>query len=140
MKGGTRGEIRTWAALFILTTTTACSLKKTAVNAVADVLGESEGVYLSDEDPELIEAALPFNIKTIETLLVTSPEHRGLLLSAATSIMLYAYGFVEVEAERIEDEDFDRAEAIRNRATRLYRRVSRRRRNFYGRIIPNLNR
>ena len=88
MNGWTRGAI--CASLTTgLMVNTACSLKKTAVNAVADVLAESEGVYLSDEDPELIEAALPFNIKTIETLLVTSPEHRGLLLSAATSLMTW---------------------------------------------------
>jgi predicted anti-sigma-YlaC factor YlaD len=102
---------------------TSCSLKKTAVNTVADVFGEAEGVYLSDGDPELVEAALPFNLKTVETLLVSSPDHRGLLLSATSAFMLYTYGFVEPEADRIEDEDYDRAEAIRGRAAKLYRRA-----------------
>src|SRR3989304_1861572 len=32
-----------------------------------------QGVYLSDDDPELIEGALAFNIKTIETLLASGP-------------------------------------------------------------------
>ena len=57
-----------------------CSLKKKAVDTLADVLGEAEGVYLSDEDPELIAAAMPFNLKTIETLLESNPNHRGLLI------------------------------------------------------------
>ena len=61
-----------------------CSLKARAVNTLSEVLAESEVVYLSDEDPELVAEALPFNLKTIETLLESSPEHRGLLLSATT--------------------------------------------------------
>lgn len=101
----------------------ACSLKATAVNTMADVLGEAEHVYLSDDDPELIAAALPFNLKTIETLLVSSPNHRGLLLAAASAFTLYAYGFVEPEADRVENQDFDRAEEIRNRAAGLYLRA-----------------
>ncbi|HEY7817640.1 MAG TPA: hypothetical protein VIG29_05445, partial [Vicinamibacteria bacterium] len=51
-----------------------CSLKKRAVDTFVNVLGESETVYLSEEDPELIGEALPFNLKTIETLLVSSPD------------------------------------------------------------------
>jgi predicted anti-sigma-YlaC factor YlaD len=108
---------------FVLLTLSSCSLKKTAVNTMADVFSEGEQVYLSDEDPELIGAALPFNLKTLETLLASNPNHQGLLLSAAASFSLYAYGFVEPEAEQIQDEDFDRAEAIRRRAARLYLRA-----------------
>ena len=104
---------------------TACSLKQRAVNTLADVLAESEVVYLSDEDPELVAEALPFNLKTIETLLQSSPDHRGLLLSAATGFTFYAYGFVEPRADRIEDEDFEQAEVIRDRAARLYWRAYR---------------
>jgi predicted anti-sigma-YlaC factor YlaD len=104
---------------------TSCSLKAKAVNTLADVLAESEDVYLSDEDPELVAEALPFNLKTIETLLASSPDHRGLLLSATTGFTFYAYGFVEPEADRIEDEDFELAEEIRDRAARLYWRAYR---------------
>jgi predicted anti-sigma-YlaC factor YlaD len=100
-----------------------CSLKKKAVNTLADVLGEAEGVYLSDEDPELIAAALPFNLKTLETLLQSTPEHRGLLLTATKSFVFYAYGFVQPEADLIEDNDFVRAQEIRERAAKLYLRA-----------------
>jgi predicted anti-sigma-YlaC factor YlaD len=92
---------------------------------MADVFGEAEQVYLSDEDPELIAAALPFNLKTIETLLASSPDNRRLLLSATSGFTLYAYGFVEPEADQVEEEDFDRAEEIRHRAARLYMRAYR---------------
>ena len=100
-----------------------CSLKKKAVNTLADVLGKAETVYLSDDDPELVEAALPFNLKTIETLLQSSPKHPGLLLTATKGFVFYTYGFVEPEADRVEDEDFYRALEIRRRASRLYSRA-----------------
>ena len=98
-----------------------CSLKSRAIQTLADVLAESEKSYLSDDDPELIAAALPFNLKTIETLLESEPNHRTLLLSATTAFTLYAYGFVEPEAEN--EENFERAEATRLRAVNLYRRA-----------------
>ncbi|MFQ5929427.1 MAG: hypothetical protein ACE5MK_06995, partial [Acidobacteriota bacterium] len=59
-------NFRTWFAglLFLVLFAASCSLKKRAVNTLAEVLGETESVYLSDEDPELIAAAFPFNLKT----------------------------------------------------------------------------
>ncbi|MFQ5737700.1 MAG: TRAP transporter TatT component family protein [Acidobacteriota bacterium] len=111
------------AVLLLLALSSGCSLRKKAVNTLADVLGEARQVYLSDEDPELIAAALPFNLKTIETLLASAPQHRGLLLTATTAFTLYAYGFVEPESERVEEKDFERAEQIRHRAAHLYLRA-----------------
>ena len=102
-----------------------CSLKSRAIDTLADVLGEGEAVYLSDEDPELIAAALPFNMKTMETLLETNPNHRGLLLTATKSFILYTYAFVEPVARELEYTEFDEAEAVRLRAARLYRRAYR---------------
>ena len=102
-----------------------CSLKSRAVDTLADVLGDGEAVYLSDEDPELIAAALPFNMKTMETLLETNPNHRGLLLTATKSFILYTYAFVEPETRELEYTEFDEAEAVRLRAARLYRRAYR---------------
>lgn len=103
----------------------ACSIKKRAVNTLAEVLDKSETVYLSDDDPELVAAAMPFNLKTLETLLQSSPNHRGLLLSLTKSFIFYTYGFVEPEAERIEEDDFYQARDIRQRAARLYSRAYR---------------
>ena len=119
-----RGLQQTWiAAVLIVTLIGGCSLKSRAVDTLADVLGEGELVYLSDEDPELIEQALPFNLKTIETLLQSSPNHRGLLLTATKTFSLYAYGFVEPQAHALEYSDFDASERARRRAAKLYRRA-----------------
>ena len=48
-----------------------------AVDMIGDALAGGGGVYASDEDPELVFEALPFGPKTYESLLETSPEHRG---------------------------------------------------------------
>ena len=111
-----------FAQILILASLIGCSLKKRAVDTFVDVLGEAEGVYLSEDDPELIGSALPFNLKTIETLLVSSPDNRSLLLSAAKSFSLYAYGFVEPQAWRLSYQELDESERIRKRAAKLYRR------------------
>lgn len=112
-------------AVFVVVSGGGCSLKSRAVDTLADVLGEGEGVYLSDDDPELIAAALPFNMKTMETLLETNPNHRGLLLTATKSFILYTYAFVEPETRELAYVEFDEAEAVRFRAARLYRRAYR---------------
>jgi TRAP transporter T-component len=110
------------APILMLALLLGCSLKKRAVDTFVDVLGESEKVYLSEEDPELIGEALPFNLKTIETLLVSSPENATLLLSAAKTFSLYAYGYVEPQAWRLGYQEIEEAENIRKRAAKLYRR------------------
>jgi tetratricopeptide (TPR) repeat protein len=109
-------------AVVLLVSIVGCSLKKRAVRTFVDVLGESERVYLSDDDPELVGAALPFNIKTIETLLESTPDNRELLLNAAKTLTLYAYGYVEPELFELDETEFDRAELVRKRAARLYHR------------------
>ena len=52
-----------------------CSLSSMAVNAVLPTL-VNPAVYLSEEDPELVRAALPFLLKTIESIIDADPEHR----------------------------------------------------------------
>ena len=115
-------QVSWFAQILIFVTLSGCSLKKRAVDTFVDVLGEAEGVYLSEDDPELIGSALPFNLKTIETLLVSSPENQSLLLSAAKSFSLYAYGFVEPDAWKLSYQELDESERIRKRAAKLYRR------------------
>jgi len=111
--------------VFLCLCVVSCSLKKKAVDTLASVLGESEYVYLSDDDPELIAAAMPFNLKTLETLLRSNPNHRQLLLMTCKSFVFYTYGFVEPQAERQEDTDYYLAQETRRRAARLYMRAYR---------------
>ena len=111
------------AASLLVTCAVGCSVKKLAVNKLGDALAEAGTTYASDDDPELVRQALPFGLKTIESLLETSPSHRGLLLAAASGFTQYAYAFVQQDADEAEDVDLAAATAARRRAKRLYVRA-----------------
>ena len=100
-----------------------CSIKRMAINSMADSLAGSSDVYASDEDPELVREALPFALKTIESLLAQVPQHQGLLVSAASGFTQYAYAFVWLDAEEIENTDSVAAKQLRERARLLYLRA-----------------
>ncbi len=113
-----------WISISILILVMAgCSLNKFVVDRLGNALAEGSSVYAADDDPDLVGAALPFGLKTIESLLAQSPHHKGLLLAAASGFTQYAYAFVQTEADFIEDTDLMRAIALRERALRLYRRA-----------------
>ncbi len=95
-----------------------------AVNSLSAVLSKSEAVYRSDDDLQLVEGALANNLKLIETLLESDPEHREMLLSATKGFLLYAYGFVEPELFDLDFTQFAEKQAVRTRAARLYRRAA----------------
>ena len=111
--------------LFVIATTTGCSLKSYAINMVGDALSEGNSVYETDEDLILVGEALLFGLKLTESLLEQSPNHHGLLLTASRGFVLYAYGYVHYQAERAVDEDLDRARLLRMRARKLYLRAVR---------------
>ena len=100
-----------------------CSIQRYAVNAMGDALAGSNTVYASDDDIELIGEATPFGLKTIESLLAKSPEHRGLLLAAASGFAQYAYVYVQCPADELEAHDVAAAYAQRARARHLYLRA-----------------
>jgi predicted anti-sigma-YlaC factor YlaD len=112
----------TFAAL-TLASAPSCSIKKFAVNKLGDALSETGTTYASDEDPELVRQALPFALKLIESLLDQSPSHRGLLTAAASGFTQYSFAFVQMEAEEIEEEEFEKAAELRDRARRFFLRA-----------------
>ena len=111
--------------LGVVLTGVGCSIRTLAVNSLGDALAEGASVYASDEDPELVREALPFNLKTIETLLQSSPNNRTLLLSACSTFTIYAAAFIAADAEVAEWEDFDyaAAEVLKVRARKMYVRA-----------------
>ena len=95
-----------------------------AVNRVGDALaGSTSSTFASDDDPELVAAAVPFGLKTIEALLAQSPKHKGLLLAACSGFTQYSYAFVQEQADYIEAQDLARATEMRARAKKLYLRA-----------------
>lgn len=96
-----------------------CSLNKFAINKLGDALANPGTTYAADDDPALIEQAVPFSLKLIESLLESSPRHEGLLLAAASGFTQYSYAFVQQKADSIEDKDLAAATALRVRVRRL---------------------
>ena len=82
---------------------TGCSVKKMAMNSVANSLsGGGTGAYLTDDDPILVGEALPFSLKLMETILLETPQHRELLIAAGSGFTLYAHAYVLQPARRAE--------------------------------------
>ena len=100
-----------------------CSVKRMAVNTVGNALAGSGTTFASDDDPELIKAAVPFSLKLMESLLNENPRHEGLLLATARGFTQYGYAFVQEDADEMEDKDLAAAEEMRGRARRLYLRA-----------------
>jgi predicted anti-sigma-YlaC factor YlaD len=101
----------------------ACSPKRYALNQVADALsadGEG-GAFARDDDPELVRDAVPFALKTMESLSDRLDGHVGLRLGMARGFTEYAYAFVQQPAELGAPPDQAAAEMIR--ARRLYVRA-----------------
>lgn len=100
-----------------------CSVKSLAVNSLGNALAEGTSAFATDEDPELVREAVPFALKTTESLIEASPRHRGLLYTAASGFCQYAYAFLQQDADMAEAQDLARATHLRDRARRLYLRA-----------------
>ena len=110
-------------ALPLALLSSACSINKLAINKLGDALAGSGTTFASDDDPELIAAAVPFSLKLMESLLESSPRHEGLLLAATSGFTQYGYAFVQQDADRLETRDVAAAAAARSRARGLYLRA-----------------
>ena len=96
-----------------------CSPKKLALNAVAGALSGSSGSYASDPDPQLVRDAVPFALKTQESVLAQLPRHRRLLIATGAGFAQYAWGWLAHDAEVLEARDFQAGLALRRRARAL---------------------
>ena len=110
-------------AAFLALALPSCSINKMATNSVANSITKGPDVYGTDDDPELIRDALPFGLKTMESLLATLPEHEGLLLTLCRGYTQYAYAFVQSEGDLVVNSDYARSEALHQRAYKLYLRA-----------------
>lgn len=110
--------------LLLLLPLLAAGCKTIATRAVAGAVSEPGSVYASDDDPELVRAATPFGLKTMEGLLETVPDHPGLLQGLTSGFTQYSYAFVLQDADLAElDGRSLEARAGRERAKRLFLRA-----------------
>ena len=111
------------AAAALCTLLCGCSVERLAANKLGDVLAAGGTVYAADEDLELIEAATPFSLKLMESVLAEAPEHQGLLMATAAGFTQFAYAFVQQHADAAALEDPAVAADASTRAKRLYLRA-----------------
>ena len=99
--------------------------RATATRVVANAVSSSEtDVYAEDDDPELVRAAVPFGLKTLEGLLAEQPKHQGLLTALASGFTQYGYAFVQTDADEAEMSGRSGpARALRERAKKLFLRA-----------------
>src|SRR6185436_16460125 len=112
--------LRLVGAVLLILGAVSCSIKKVAINKLGNALADSGTTFSSDNDPDLIQSAVPFSLKLIESLLAESPNHRGMLFAVSSGFTQYAYAFIQQEADEAEDRDLDKATALRLRARRMY--------------------
>ena len=120
-------KVRALATLLVVVALAAslagCSINRFAANGIGNALAGGQDVFATDNDPELVREALPFGLKTIESLLATVPRNRNLLLAACRGFTQYGVAFVQSDADYIESADYDHAKDLRERALRLYLRA-----------------
>ncbi|MGC9949209.1 MAG: TRAP transporter TatT component family protein [Bryobacteraceae bacterium] len=112
-------------ALIVPLLAAGCSIRRFAVNQVGNALASGGSTFTSDDDPDLVADAIPFGLKMYESLLAESPKHAGLLLAAAQGFTEYSYAFVDSRIDEAREENLDRANALRDRARKLYLRAYR---------------
>jgi hypothetical protein len=111
------------ATLILLFLCLACSPKRIALNSVADALSSTGdgGAFARDDDPELIAQAVPFALKTMESLSDSLDDHVGLRLAMARGFTQYGYAFVQQPG--LETMEGDKQKHAIERALRLYLRA-----------------
>jgi predicted anti-sigma-YlaC factor YlaD len=110
--------------LTVLFFSSACSIRKMAMNQVANALtGSGTGtVFTGDNDPELVGDALPFAIKMYESLMAAMPHHPGLRLQTGSLYIMYANAFLQTPATMLPDVEYSKQEFAYKRAKNLYLR------------------
>jgi hypothetical protein len=94
-----------FAILLLAVMLTACSTRKMTVRAVSDVMVDGVAAFEEDDNLELIEQALPANIKLLEALLESDPQNRQLLVLLARLYASYSFAFFDgrIEAAELTD-------------------------------------
>ena len=98
--------------------------KTTGAKIAASAFTGTGDTFARDDDPELVRDAVPFALKTMESLLATIPDDVGLLRALTANFTQYAYAFVQQDADVAEMEGkVAAARAGRERARKLFLRA-----------------
>ena len=98
----------------------ACSVRQHLLQQAADGLSQSS---VEEEDIGLAREASAFYLKMSEALLRSLPSHLGLAQSVSSGLTQYSYAFLLTEADRVESQNLKQAQALRERAARMFERA-----------------
>lgn len=80
----------------------ACSIQKLVISEITSMAKKGLTAFEQDDDLEMLEKAMPANIKLLETLLANSPNNPGLLILLSRLYAGYNFAFVESRLEMLE--------------------------------------
>jgi predicted anti-sigma-YlaC factor YlaD len=90
----------------------------------ARALTSGGSAYAVDDDPELVRAAVPFGLKTMEGVLESQPTDERLLLALCSGFTQFGYAFVSSDADAADlGGRLAEARALRERGRRLFLRA-----------------
>ncbi|NQV37461.1 MAG: hypothetical protein HQ509_05570 [Candidatus Marinimicrobia bacterium] len=111
-----------WYYLSIAIILVSCSPATYITNKVGETFEQAGYVYQSENDPILVREAFPFNLKTLDILLASSPNNESLLESASSAYTMYAYAFILEDAKRMKAENYQASKKEFSRALNLFLR------------------
>jgi predicted anti-sigma-YlaC factor YlaD len=95
-----------------------------ASRLAARALTSGGDAYGSDDDPELVRAAVPFGLKTMEGVLESQPRDERLLLALTSGFTQFGYAFVASDADAADLAGrLAEAKALHERARHLFLRA-----------------
>ena len=98
----------------------ACSVRQHLLQQAADEISQQS---VEEEDIGLAREASAFYLKVAEGLLRALPQHLPLAQSVTSGLTQYAYAFLSTEADRVESQSLSQAQALRERAARMFERA-----------------
>jgi len=97
---------------------------KLILTKAADGLSSGTGgAFARDDDPEFVRDAIPFALKTMESLADQLPDHAPLRVSLASGFTSYSYAFIQADADELDSTNAKKAAELRHRAKRMYVRA-----------------
>jgi hypothetical protein len=98
----------------------ACSVRQHLLQQAADELSQPT---VHEEDIGLAREASAFYLQIAEGVLRALPQHLPLAQSVTSGLTQYAYAFLSTEADRVESQSLSQAQALRERAARMFERA-----------------
>jgi len=114
-----------WLLLLVLAVI-GCAPQTFIVRQMTDLVDDGITAFERDDDLDLIEKAIPANVKLLEAMLANSPDDRRLITLLSRFYGSYAFGFVETRLEETvylaptADEQGPAVDRLKDQVSRYY--------------------